>query len=63
MIAIMVSTAALIIVLSVFNGFEGLVKSLYGDFYADIKIAPKEGKFLTSDEALIKKIMMTETLL
>lgn len=52
----MVSTAALIIVLSVFNGFEGLVKNLYGDFYADIKITPKKGKFFTADEALIQKI-------
>ncbi len=56
MIAIMVSTAALIIVLSVFNGFEGLVKNLYGDFYADIKVTPKQGKFLTADDALLKKI-------
>jgi lipoprotein-releasing system permease protein len=52
----MVSTAALIIVLSVFNGFEGLVKNLYGDFYADIKIAPKHGKFFTAADSLIKKI-------
>ena len=37
-IAIAVVTAAIIIVLSVFNGFEGLVKGLYSDFYADIKI-------------------------
>jgi lipoprotein-releasing system permease protein len=56
MIAIMVSTAALIIVLSVFNGFEGLVKNLYGDFYADIKITPRQGKFLTADDTLINKI-------
>jgi lipoprotein-releasing system permease protein len=56
MIAIMVSTAALIIVLSVFNGFEGLVKSLYGDFYADVKIVPAQGKFLTVDGSLMKKI-------
>lgn len=59
MIAIMVSTAALIIVLSVFNGFEGLVQSLYGDFYADIKIVPKEGKFITVDPSLTKKIKLT----
>ncbi len=52
----MVSTVALIVVLSVFNGFEGLVKNLYGDFYADIKIAPKQGKFLTADNTLINKI-------
>lgn len=56
MIAIMVSTAALIIVLSVFNGFEGLVKSLYGDFYADIKITPAQGKFITADEPMLQKI-------
>jgi lipoprotein-releasing system permease protein len=56
MIAIMVSTAALIIVLSVFNGFEDLVKNLYGDFYADLKITPKQGKFFTADTAFIQKI-------
>jgi lipoprotein-releasing system permease protein len=60
MLAIMVSTAALIIVLSVFNGFEGLVQSLYGDFYADMKIVPASGKFLTADPALIQKIKAVE---
>ncbi len=56
MVAILVSTTALIIVLSVFNGFESLVKNLYGDFYADIKVVPATGKFFTADEALINKI-------
>ncbi len=56
----MVSTAALIIVLSVFNGFESLVKNLYGDFYADINIAPKEKKFFTADEAFVKKIQAVD---
>jgi lipoprotein-releasing system permease protein len=60
MIAIMVSTAALIIVLSVFNGFESLVKNLYGDFYADINIAPKQKKFFTADEAFVKKMQAVE---
>lgn len=60
MIAIMVSTAALIIVLSVFNGFEGLVQSLYGDFYADLKIVPSQGKYITADNALIKEIQSTD---
>ena len=36
--------ACQILVLSVFNGFEGLVKSLYASFYADIKIIPAKGK-------------------
>lgn len=47
MIAIAVGTAALIIVLSVFNGFEDLVKGLYSDFYSDIRVAPSIGKFFT----------------
>lgn len=44
MTAIAVGSAALIIVLSVFNGFEDLVKGLYADFYADIRVAPASGK-------------------
>ena len=39
-------TAALIILLSVFNGFEDLVKSLYADFYTDLRIIPAAGKTL-----------------
>ncbi|HEY2721287.1 MAG TPA: ABC transporter permease, partial [Chitinophagaceae bacterium] len=39
-VAIVIGTAALILVLSVFNGFEGLVKSLYSSFYPDINISP-----------------------
>ena len=43
------ATACQILVLSVFNGFEGLVKSLYSSFYTDIKIIPVKGKtFLLS---------------
>lgn len=39
-------TAALLLVLSVFNGFEGLVKSLYSAFYTDLKVFPATGKVL-----------------
>ncbi|MDZ4793223.1 MAG: FtsX-like permease family protein [Bacteroidota bacterium] len=46
-IAIIIGTAALILVLSVFNGFEGLVKSLYSSFYTDLKISPVSGKVIT----------------
>ena len=44
MIAIVLITAAFIILLSVFNGFEGLVKSLYSSFYADLRISPRSEK-------------------
>jgi lipoprotein-releasing system permease protein len=43
-VAMGTGTAALIILLSVFNGFEDLVKSLYADFYTDIRIGPVAGK-------------------
>jgi lipoprotein-releasing system permease protein len=58
-VAIGVGTAALIIVLSVFNGFEDLVKSLYGDFYSDLKLSAATGKVcrLTKEQiAEIRKI-------
>ena len=42
--AIVIGTAALILVLSVFNGFEDLVKSLYSSFYTDLKVLPASGK-------------------
>lgn len=50
--AITVGTASLIIILSAFNGFESLVRSLYSSFYPDIKISPTKGKtlVLTADQ-------------
>lgn len=38
------ATMCQVLVLSVFNGFEGLVKSLYGNFYTDVKVIPASGK-------------------
>ncbi|HVX51264.1 MAG TPA: FtsX-like permease family protein, partial [Chitinophagaceae bacterium] len=55
-LAITVATAALIIVLSVFNGFEDLVRGLYSDFYSDMKIMPATGKFFTITPGEAKKI-------
>jgi len=56
-LAIAVGSAALIIVLSVFNGFEDLVKGLYADFYADVRIAPaSNAKFLTLTPAQLQVI-------
>ncbi len=43
------ATCCQVLVLSVFNGFEGLVKSLYSVFYSDMRVIPAKGKtfFLT----------------
>jgi len=45
-LAIVIGTASLIIILSAFNGFESLVKSLYSSFYPDLRISPARGKTL-----------------
>ena len=55
-LAMAVGTAALIILLSVFNGFESLVKSLYSDFYTDIQVKPANGKTFTLSAAQQQKI-------
>jgi lipoprotein-releasing system permease protein len=44
--AIILGTASLIVLLSVFNGLEDLVRSLYTSFYTDVKISPVSGKFI-----------------
>lgn len=55
-LAIILGTTTLILVLSVFNGFEGLVKSLYSTFYTDLKISPVSGKVITLTEAQIQQL-------
>ena len=55
-LAMTFGTAALILVLSVFNGFEGMVKSLYSTFYSDMKILPAQGKVLVLTTEQIKNI-------
>ena len=50
LIGLMVSTAALIIVLSVYNGIGDLTKSLFGVFDPELVVEPAEGKtFHTRD--------------
>ncbi len=56
MTAIIVGAAALIVVLSVFNGFEDLVKSLYSTFYTDLKVIPATGKTMILTDDQLKKI-------
>ena len=55
-VSIMVGTAALILVLSVFNGFGKIVESLYNSFDPDLKIEVIEGKYFFDDEIDIAKI-------
>jgi len=50
------ATCCQVLVLSVFNGFEDLVKSLYSSFYSDIKILPAQGKTFTLTAAQITSL-------
>lgn len=51
-----VGAAALILVLSVFNGFEDLFTKMYSNFDPDIKITPKTGKTFAVDSLFIQKL-------
>jgi len=60
-IAIVLISAAFIVLLSVFNGFEGLVKSLYSSFYADIRVLPASGKIMQVNTDQLLKIKSLNT--
>ncbi|GIS77560.1 MAG: hypothetical protein CM1200mP13_09190 [Candidatus Pelagibacterales bacterium] len=53
-ITLIIGTAAMITVLSVFNGLEDLLKSIYADFDPEIKIEKKTKKYF--DDLFSKKI-------
>lgn len=60
MIAIVLISAAFIILLSVFNGFEGLVKSLYSSFYADMRVVPEMGKVMKVSQQQFRQLQSIE---
>ena len=53
---IAVSIMSQVLVLSVFNGFEDLVKSLYSNFYTDLKVVPSKGKTLVLTTSQISQL-------
>ncbi|QQS49705.1 MAG: ABC transporter permease [Bacteroidota bacterium] len=58
-LGVVVGTMAFILILSVFNGFDKLVQSMYNSFYPDIAITPAQGKIFvlsTDTLALISKV-------
>ncbi len=59
------ATCCQVLVMSVYNGFEDLVKSLYSSFYTDLKVIPVSGKtfFLDPDKInQLKKINQIESI-
>ena len=55
-IGVMVGTSSLIIVLSVFNGLENLLKSLYINFNPEIKIVSNNSKYFIQNNDQINNI-------
>lgn len=56
MLVVGIATMALVVILSVFNGLEGLLKDLYGSFDPDIKIESKMGKSFVATDSLLQVI-------
>ena len=50
MLGVGVGTMALVVILSVFNGFDEVVRSLFNSFDPDIRITPVRGKVFLPDE-------------
>ena len=57
-IGVAVATMALVIVLSVFNGFHDLVASLFTSFDPQLKVVPVEGKTAPSDDLILTQIRL-----
>lgn len=55
-IGVAVATMALVIVLSVFNGFHDLVASFFTNFDPQLKVVPVEGKTVPADDPILTKI-------
>lgn len=56
-IGMAIGTAALIIILSVYNGFNGIIKANMSQLDPDVMICPKEGKFFTPDDLIFDCLM------
>lgn len=51
-----VGTAAMVLVLSVFNGFEDLISGMYSDLNPDILVTPKKGKTFELETAKLEAL-------
>lgn len=61
-VGVTVGTAALIIVLSAFNGLDSLLKSMNDSFDPDLKVMPASGKVFSLDDPNINTIRNLESI-
>ena len=62
-VGVAVATMALVVTLSVFNGFHDLVASLFTSFDPQLKITPVKGKTIAADDTLLTRIKKRHYLL
>ena len=55
-----IATAALVCILSVFNGFEEMVAGLFTAFDPELKVVPTEGKYMAADEEELELLRKNE---
>lgn len=55
-VGVLVSSAALVIVLSFYNGMENLILSLYSTFAPELRIEPTRGKVFSANEEVFLKL-------
>src|SRR5690554_5907021 len=57
---IAIATMAMVVVLSVFNGFGGIVEGMFSAFDPDLKITVREGKVFDYDNPLFEEALQVE---
>lgn len=59
-VGVAIGTAAMVIVLSVFNGLEDFTRSLYSSYHADLEITPVKGKSFAADSMMLARLARVE---
>lgn len=62
LIGVLVSSAALIILLSFFNGMENMIVAMYSKFTPEFRIEPAKGKLFSTDDSLFTKLREDKSL-
>ena len=60
-VGVAVATMALAIVMSVFNGFQGLVADLFTGFDPELRITPQQGNSINLSEERIKALQQCKS--
>ena len=57
--SVAVPVMAMVVLLSVFNGFEGLIKTMYRSFDPDLAIMPARGQVFATDSVPVSYTHLT----